>query len=168
MIRNVHQRYVQASAGTVGEVLDSLSAKQDRLWPRGQWPSMRLDGPLGVGASGGHGPVRYVVDGYERGRSVRFRFTGPSGFHGHHAFTISETADEANVLLRHELTMTVSGAARLMWPLFFRPLHDALIEESFDRVEAEVGNPPETPAQRSLRVRALRFVTLLPNSRPSV
>lgn len=163
MIRNVHQRHVRASAEAVGELLDSLSARQDRLWPRGQWPSMRLDGPLGVVASGGHGPVRYTVDDYDPGRSVRFRFTAPSGFHGHHAFTVSETGDEAVVLLRHELAMTVSGAARLTWPLFFRPLHDALIEESLDRAEAEVGTPPESPARRSPWVRVLRSVASLPN-----
>ena len=167
MIQNVHQRYIHASAASVGELLESLSTKQDRLWPRGQWPSMRLDRPLGVGATGGHGPVRYVVDAYEPGRSVRFRFTGPSGFHGHHAFTVSETAEESIVLLRHELMMTVTGLSRATWPLFFRPLHDALIEESFDRAESETGNPPAVPAKRSLWVRVLRSVAALPKTRPS-
>lgn len=167
MIQNVHQRYVRASAGSVGDLLDSLSTKHDRLWPRGQWPSMRLDRPLGIGASGGHGPVRYVVDAYEPGRSVSFQSTGPSGFHGHHAFAVSETADEATVLLTHELMMTVTGSARVTWPLFFRPLHDALIEESFDRAESEVGNPPEVPSKRPLWTRTLRLVTSLPKTSQS-
>lgn len=70
---------------------------------------MRLDRPLDVGASGGHGPVRYVVDAHEPGRSVRFRFTDPSGFHGHHAFTNSEVGDEVGVLLRHELILSMSS-----------------------------------------------------------
>lgn len=148
----------------VGELLDSLSTRQDRLWPRGQWPPMRLDKPLGIGASGGHGPVRYVVIAFEPGRSIRFRFTGPVGFHGHHAFVISETADDASVLLTHELVMSVTGLARVTWPLFFRPLHDALIEESLDRAESEVGRPPESRARRSLWTRMLRFATSLPSA----
>src|SRR5690625_2977844 len=56
MIENVHERQVRASPTAVGELLDSLSAKDDRLWPRGEWPSMKLDKPLRVGAAGGHGP----------------------------------------------------------------------------------------------------------------
>ncbi len=167
MIHNVHERYVRANVGSVGDLLDTLSSKNDRLWPRGQWPSMRLDRQLGIGASGGHGPVRYVVDTYEPGQSVRFRFTSPSGFHGHHAFTVSACADEGTTLLTHELTMTVTGLARVTWPLFFRPLHDALIEESFDRAESEVGSPPELPATRPLWTRILRLVTLLPRTAPS-
>lgn len=111
--------------------------------------------------------MRYVVDAYEPGRSVSFQFTGPPGFHGHHAFAVSETVDEAIVLLTHELMMTVTGSARVTWPLFFRPLHDALIEESFDRAESEVGDPPEVPAKRPLWTRTLRLVTSLPKTSPS-
>lgn len=166
MIENVHERQVRASPAAVGELLDSLSAKDDRLWPRGEWPSMRLDKPLQVGAAGGHGPVRYVVESYEPGRSVRFRFTAPSGFHGHHTFTISEGAG-GSAVLRHELTMTVTGWSRITWPLFFRPLHDALIEDSFDRAESEVGKPPSVPARRSRWVRVLRSLASGRSNRPS-
>jgi hypothetical protein len=31
---------------------------------------------------GGHGPVRYCVEEYEPGRSIRFRFIGSEGGHG--------------------------------------------------------------------------------------
>lgn len=73
---------IAASTNEVGELIDSLSSKGDRLWPRGEWPSMRLNGPLGVGSSGGQGPVRYEVIAHEPGKSVAFRFTSPTGFHG--------------------------------------------------------------------------------------
>ena len=52
--------------------------------------------------------------------------------------------------------MGTTGSARVTWPLFFRPLHDALIEESLDRAEAELGGPPVPSARRSLWVRMLR------------
>lgn len=125
---------------------------------------MRFDRPLGVGAVGGHGPVRYVVDDYDPGRLVRFRFTRPEGFAGHHSFSVSETAANVSVL-RHELVMTVTGASRLTWPLFFRPLHDALIEEALDRAQLAAGLPPDRPATRSAWVRTLRWASSLPRDR---
>jgi len=51
----------------IGHLLGSLASEQDRLWPSQAWPAMRLNRPLAVGAAGGHGPVRYVVTGYEVG-----------------------------------------------------------------------------------------------------
>jgi hypothetical protein len=117
---------------------------------------MRLDRPLGVGAKGGHGPVRYEVERYEPGRLVLFRFTGPEGFHGHHCFSV-ETDTPQSALLKHELTITPRGPAVITWPIFFSPLHDALIEESFDRAELQAGLIPKMPAQRSLWVRFLRW-----------
>ncbi|UNO43730.1 DUF2867 domain-containing protein [Streptomyces sp. MST-110588] len=39
---------------------------------------MRFDRPLGVGAYGGHGPVRYRVSAYDPGRRIRFDFTSPA------------------------------------------------------------------------------------------
>lgn len=164
MIRNVHRRHIHGDVAGVGALLDSLSAKDDRLWPRHGWPRMRLDQPLGLGAAGGHGPVRYVVAEYEPGQSVKFRFTGPAGFNGHHGFTVM-AAGEGRVVLTHELIMTVTGVARLTWPLFYRPLHDSLIEESLDRAEAEMGRPPLTPSERSPWVRILRSAVSLPAAR---
>lgn len=164
MIRNVHAREIRASVGTVGKLIDSLASRDDHLWPHDQWPSMRLDRPLGVDAVGGHGPVRYVVEGYEPGRSVSFRFTRPQGFHGRHSFRVIEVASGSSVL-KHELVMTVSGAARLTWPLLYRPLHDALIEESLDRAESAAGHPPASPATRSTWTKLLRSMWSIPRRR---
>ncbi|MER5461131.1 hypothetical protein ABT010_10670 [Streptomyces sp. NPDC002668] len=85
---------------------------------------MRLDRPLGVGARGGHGPVRHTVVGWASGRRVRFRFTGPRGFHEY----VTEEAD-GGVVLNHLLAMRVRprplmrvghGPAGLTRPLFRR------------------------------------------------
>lgn len=155
MIRNLHEREIDAPADEVGLLIDSLSSKTDRLWPRDAWPAMRLDGPLRVGADGGHGPVRYIVTHYEPGRRVEFQFTAPAGFNGSHSFAaIHHTED--STMLRHELVMSPSGTAVLTWPLFYRPLHDALIEESLDRAERECGASPNRAARRSLWTIILR------------
>jgi hypothetical protein len=124
-VNNVHERILPRPPSEVGALLDSLSSETDRLWPSDHWPAMRFDRPLQVGASGGHGPIRSVVDGYEAGHRVRFRFTAPLGFTGHHGFELEPT-QSGEVILRHELRMTTHGPALITWPLIFGPLHDAL------------------------------------------
>lgn len=155
MIRNLHGREVAAPVDEVGLLIDSLASEKDLLWPSGAWPALRLDGDLRVGAAGGHGPVRYVVTQYEPGRRITFRFTRPRGFEGSHAFTASYRSSEST-LLQHELVMKVHGTAVLTWPLFYRPLHNSLIEESLDRAERECGIEPERPAHRTAWTRTLR------------
>jgi hypothetical protein len=55
---------------------------------------------------------------------------------------VVEEAGPDRSRLRHVLEMRITGPARLTWPLVFRPLHDALIEDSLDRAAASVGMPP--------------------------
>jgi hypothetical protein len=155
-IRNIHERELAASDARVGALLDQLATPGDALWPRDRWPAMRFDRPLSVGAVGGHGPIRYVIEDYRPGRSIRFRFTGPDGFVGHHRFEVEEVGP-GRVRLRHVLEIWVAGRARLSWPLVYRPLHDALIEDALDRAESAVGGQP---AERrwTLWVRALRWL----------
>lgn len=145
MITNVHRRKVGDGAGSL---VDGLSGPDDPIWPPA-WPPLLLDRPLSVGAAGGHGPVGYTVEEYEPGRRVRFRFTAPRGFNGHHEFT----ADDRE--LTHRIVMRTTGLARLSWPLVFRPLHDALLEDALDRA-CEATGVPYKPARWSLYVRLLR------------
>src|SRR5664280_1614566 len=77
MVNNRHQRTLSARPAVVGQLIDGLAGHEDRLWPTEQWPAMCLDRPLGVGARGGHGPVRYCVEAYTPGEAIRFRFEAP-------------------------------------------------------------------------------------------
>lgn len=61
---NVHERRFPVPVEKAGVLMDALATEEDPLWPRKKWPSVRLDRPLGVGASGGHGPIRYSVAAY--------------------------------------------------------------------------------------------------------
>lgn len=155
MVYNTHQREIKAPINEVAKLIDSLASKNDRLWPKNEWPAMRLDGPLDIGAAGGHGSVRYFVTAYEPGRRIVFQFTGPSGFNGHHSFRATSLTDNST-LLQHELSMSPSGKAKITWPLFFRPMHDALIEESLDRAENQYSSSPDATHRRSLWTRILR------------
>jgi len=125
---------------------------------------MRFDRPLAIGASGGHGPIRYVVEAYEPGRSITFRFTGPRGFDGTHAFYTH--LDGGAVHLEHVLEMHARGRAIPGWTFVFRPLHDALIEDALDRAELAATGAIRSPAQWPLTVHLLRSVFKRRRRRP--
>ena len=56
------------------------------------------------------------------------------------------------------IEMSATGPARLSWPLFFRPLHDACLEDCLDRVTVSLGIALPHPARWSIYVRLLRAV----------
>lgn len=99
---------------------------------------MQFDKSLQAGARGGHGPIRYVVESFEPGRQVTFRFTAPKGFDGYHSFVIEET-DTGQCLLKHVLEMQARGLAIPGWVFVFRPLHDALVEDSLNKAQKNLG-----------------------------
>ena len=117
---------------------------------------MRFDRPLQPGARGGHGPIRYDVSTYEPGKHVAFRFTAPKGFIGQHWFEVLPQGKSATVL-RHTLEMNLTGLALLTWPLVFRPLHDALVEDALTKAQVALGEPP-TRVRWSAWVHGLRLV----------
>ncbi|MEV2256202.1 SRPBCC family protein [Streptomyces sp. NPDC050147] len=154
-VYNVHERLLATKGSEVGALIDSLSGGvTDRLWPHPTWTAMEFDRPLAVGATGGHGPVRYTVTAYVPGTWVRFTFSGPRGFHGFHEFTVLPV-DEERTALRHTLAMKTSGLARLTWPVAYRPMHDACLEDSLDRAELACTGTLTRPARWSPYVRLL-------------
>lgn len=163
MIRNEHQRHLSAPPDLVGRLVDALAGPDDRLWPHERWPAMRFDRPLGAGARGGHGPIRYWVEGYRAGKAIRLRFEAPAGFDGHHEYVVVPRPD-GDTVLRHTLVLRTTGAARLTWPLLYRPLHDALIEDSLDRAGRSLGLQVAHPRRWSWWVRCLRAATRPPPS----
>ena len=155
MIRNVHERVINASIESLGALLDGLGQKDDRLWPSQSWTPMVLDRPLAVGADGGHGVIRYYVSEYEPGRRVRFTFHPRTGIIGAHELGLDALDDERS-RIRHVLIGRTSGAMRVMFPAAVEPLHDAVIEDLFDNAEREATGTVVRPATWSPRVRLLR------------
>lgn len=155
-VLNIHERTLDAPFSAVGKLIDTLSSPRDALWPRDKWIPMKFDRPLAVGAVGGHGPIRYMVEAYTPGNTVRFRFTGPSGFNGYHEFEIIEKESE-KTLLRHTIRMNATGIGLLTWALVFRPLHDALLEDLLDRAQ-QYFNMQTQPRSWSVWVKFLRWL----------
>lgn len=158
---NVHQRLLHATPAQVGALIDSLSSPHDVLAPP-QWPRMKFDRPLGVGADGGHGPIRYFVESHVPGQMIRFRFRAPRGFDGWHGIEVLE-ATAAHCVLEHRVEMRTHGLGLLSWHLVFRFMHDAYMEDALSQAQAAVGNEPRqvrwSPYVRLLRWFAARLAT---------
>ncbi len=154
-VLNIHERKLNVPAARVGALIDSLSSRADALWPKQTWPRMEFDRILSVGAVGGHGPVRYFVEEFTSGRSIKFRFTGPRGFNGYHGYGVLNSSVQS-CILRHTLEMATQGPAIIFWPLVFRPLHDALLEDSLGWAQASLGEFPHVQ-KWSMWVKVLRW-----------
>lgn len=153
MIDNVHTRDIDAPPEAFAALMATLGGPDDRLWPAPAWTPMTLDAPLGVGAAGGHGPIRYRVTAYEPGRRVRFDFDPACGLVGYHELSVTRSGDGAR--LRHVLRCDASGLPRLLRPLLGRA-HDAVVEELLDNAEREATGQVRHPARRSLPARLLQ------------
>lgn len=155
-IANVHERVLPVDMAQVGRLLDTLASEHDGLWPLSQWPPMRFDEGLEVGARGGHGPIHYAVSQLEPGRRVRFRFIAPTRLEGEHCFEVVPN-DDATTILRHSVLARPSGAMTWQWPLIFGPLHDALLEDALARAHRSLTGAPAA-TNWSAYVRLLRWL----------
>ncbi len=156
-VRNIHSRLLQASPKEVLTLFKTLATTDDRLWPTDHWPPMRFRHGLVEGAKGGHGPIRYTVVEYDPNGYVCFSFRKPHGFHGTHALLV-EAEKESLTRISHTIDMRVKGTGILSWSLLFRWLHDALIEDAFDKIQTQL-EPASTPTSNWIPwVRFLRWL----------
>tara|TARA_B110000003_G_scaffold84360_1_gene86374 strand:+ start:157 stop:657 length:501 start_codon:yes stop_codon:yes gene_type:complete len=131
---NIHKRVINQSKNKIEEILNTLSYDNDLIWPKEKWPAMKFKGRIKVGAKGGHGPIRYLVEEYNPNEIIQFRFSKPNGFNGIHKFEINELSKEKTEI-KHTIDMNTYGKGTLMWTLVIRPLHNALIQDAFDKIE---------------------------------
>jgi len=158
-MRNVHQRRFPVPAAHAAPLLDRLASADDVFWPDESWPKMRLDRPLGVGAAGGHGPIRYSVTAYEPGRRIEFTFAPVTRLRGTHTLTVEDGVEpegEGACVIRHVIEGRPFGLMVCGWPLVFRWLHDALLEDALDNAEEALTGRVLAPARWSPWVRFLR------------
>ncbi len=95
---------------------------------------MRFKEGIQIGAKGGHGPIRYSVEKYAPDDIVQFRFSKPIGFKGIHKLELLELAN-GQTEIRHTIDMSTSGKGTWQWIFVIRSLHNALIEDGFDKLE---------------------------------
>jgi hypothetical protein len=134
-IESIHTRELPVPVEELGRILDTLAGPDDKIWPIERWPNdpIRFDRPLGLGARGGHGPIRYTVVAYEPGRRIAFEFEPGSGLRGHHRFEVEPVGSD-RARMRHVLDVEADGIYRLVRPVFLA-MHDALVEDLLDKGE---------------------------------
>ncbi|WP_298512123.1 hypothetical protein [uncultured Kordia sp.] len=140
---NIHTRTIKVSKDKLLPLFATLSEKDDRIWPKEKWPSMRFKKGLVKNAEGGHGPVRYKVLEHDANGHVVFEFQKPTGFIGTHSFEIT-ALDTNSTEIKHMISMKTKGFATLLWIFAIRWLHDALLEDAFDKVENYVTHSNKT------------------------
>lgn len=155
-ILNIHRRVINQSIDNISSLLETLATRDDKMLATNKWPAMRLDQGLLVGSKGGHGPIRYTVVDYVPSQSIKFKFSKPKGFNGFHKFEFIVLEDKRTEI-KHTIEMDTVGIGILTWVFAVRWLHDAFIEDSFDKIENLYLAEPKT-SQWSLWVRILRRV----------
>ena len=152
---NIHKRVLQQPKTEIAKLFNTLATDNDMMLATDKWPRMKLDKGLQVGSKGGHGPIKYFVTEYQPEKSITFQFT-LAGFNGFHRFDIKEL--EVNKTeLSHIINMTTTGTATLKWGLAIRWLHDAFIEDAFDKVENHFTTYKKS-SEWNLWVRTLRRI----------
>jgi hypothetical protein len=133
-ILNTHSRIISQPKAELEVLLETLSTEKDKIWPSDNWPKMKFNQGIKVGTKGGHGPIRYTVEKYNPTEIIQFRFTKPEGFHGIHVFEITAFS-ERETEIKHTIAMNAKGMGLLKWVFAIRSLHNALIEDAFDKME---------------------------------
>jgi hypothetical protein len=158
-VLNIHERRLPISPETAGHILDSASSSDDLLWPNELWPPMVLDRGLAPGSRGGHAMIRYEVAEYVPGKRVEFQFRPMqrlSTFCGRHYFEVLPRGGET--ILRHTIDVDTGFATWVRWKLVVEHLHNALIEDAFDKIERNAGVRLPRRSRWPLRVRFLRWL----------
>ncbi len=133
-VLNIHKRTLNQPKNKISELLATLSTENDRIWPKEKWPEMKFKNGIQVGAKGGHGPIRYSVEKYNTNEIIQFRFSNPKGFNGIHKFELKELTNQKTEI-KHTIDMNTTGKGTLIWFFAIRSLHNALIEDGFDKLE---------------------------------
>ncbi|MBA3263316.1 MAG: DUF3995 domain-containing protein, partial [Thermoleophilaceae bacterium] len=177
-IHNVHSRELPGTQDQIGALIDDLGTPEDRLWPTDRWTTtpLELDGPLAVGTQSRQGllrltQMRQVVDVYEPGRRIEFRFTPGLGIVGTHRLEVQPLGAD-RTRLTHTLDCRVEAKMLPLYPILIR-VHDALVEDILDRAELAIRGSVDRPASwpRSVRIYnavehwAARRLRILPPAR---
>ena len=153
---NIHSRVISQPKSSIEKLFRTLASANDLLLATDKWSPMQLDQGLQVGSKGGHGPIGYTVRKYIPDNLIEFEFTKPAGFHGIHKFEIRAMGPDAT-LMSHTIDMQTRGAATFLWLFAIRWLHDAYIEDAFDKVENHFSEAKKQ-SQWSVWVKLLRKI----------
>ena len=131
---NIHKRVIERGLNDVSTLFDTLATEHDKIWPHKKWPRMKFKEGFKEGSKGGHGPIRYTITTFLPRELIQFEFTKPKGFNGYHQLEIRELEIDKTEI-KHTIKINATGIGILTWVFAVRCLHDALMEDAFDKVE---------------------------------
>jgi hypothetical protein len=111
---NIHTRTIHQPKNKVVELLETISTENDQIWPTENWPKMKFKDGIGVGAKGGHGPIRYMVEVYNPEEIILFRFSSPKGFNGIHKLELKEITSDTTQI-QHTIDICTVGIGTWNW-----------------------------------------------------
>lgn len=101
--------------------------------------------------------MRYHLTEYDPGRRVVFQFAADGltgGLDGRHFFEVVTRRD--HTILRHVVDAECNLEMWAKWRFLIEPMHDALIEDAFDKAETKLSGRAVNRSRWSLWVRILR------------
>jgi hypothetical protein len=147
-ISNKHARIIRHTHNSPNAVIDTILQEDGILWPKHFWPRDSLDTQVFIGARGSHGKLLYKVTEHEKGKRVRFEFTSPTPYKGHHTFQLRDCG-EGKLWLLHEVECSTNLVHFFLWKLLFQWVHNALIEDAFDCAENYLSTTVKAPPVRT-------------------
>lgn len=136
-VLNIHKRKIDTQKEKILELFPTVATEEDRIWPKENWPKMKLNSGLQNGSKGGHGPIRYEIVEFKPESHIVFKFQEPKGFNGIHKFEVSEISENQSQIT-HTIDMRTSFWGTIQWLFAVRWLHDALIEDALDKVQNQL------------------------------
>ena len=133
-VLNSHKRIINQPKEKVSKLFKTLATSDDLVWPFENWPAIRFTEGLQVGSKGGHGRIRYTIVEFIEGEHIMFNFSKPEGFIGTHELKI-DAIHKNKTEISHVIKASTTLKATFLWIFVIRWLHDALIEDAFDKVE---------------------------------
>lgn len=140
---NIHKRTINKPKTKVSGIFKTIATYEDLVWPYENWPAIRFKDGLQVGSKGGHGSIRYIIIEFVEGDYMKFQFSKPEGFHGTHELRVKTISKDVTEI-SHKIEMSTSLKASFFWVFIVKWLHDALIEDAFDKVENYFYNNKKT------------------------
>jgi hypothetical protein len=159
-IYNKHERVVNSSTESLAWTIDNPSGPDESFWPHEKWPPRITPNPIKVGlpASHSNGLVQYKVSEYIPGKRISYQFEpagATAGLDGRHFLEI--IARHKYTVIRHIVDADCSLKMWLRWIVFIAPVHNAIIEDTFDKVENRINSNSNKYTRWSLWVKFLRW-----------
>lgn len=130
-----HQRTIDCAIETARGLFETFVDNDSIFWPTSSWPRDAFnDDQLKIGSIGGHGGTKYKIQHYQPGACLEFSFIYPKGYLGTHEFRLI-FLNSSQFLLCHVTNIKTNIYHWMLWQIMIRWVHDALIQDAFDKAE---------------------------------